>query len=787
MYVMVYQAEKQNYITLAVEETGEYDYLFKVATKEQQSVMEKENYIKKLNVAEIEPGIVEKREVVCEYMDEDSWKNSDLHLQTGEFPKKEDEIAVEKWFLTQIGITTEDVIGTEIKIYDKDKKSYAKKRITGTITNLNTKSQEEQGTEGLPYILLNRKFHQKTGESGYRNIYVVDKQPQKAESHFETLKKKAEKKGDVNARFNEALYVARGYGENAIILYLTNYVMFLFLVIIMGIFMIMMVNSVMALYMKSQKDAVSILKLVGAPIKMLSVTVRKYIGKILLAGGISGAITSVVLFHFFQYISGKYFGNSESLGTHIPFGWMGAAIVVCLFTAEYIITDKFKIIEKRTAYQVVSEIGDDEGKGKRPHFGTLFTNRRFCKLKMAFRNIRASKWQKISLILCISFSVACVSILGAQVKRVQNTADNNDGYQYEIKMQDAYMDGKIVEASCRQNNLLKICSQYHITPFLNEYQYSTGFKLKKKYLTEEYRKMLSKDVVKKQELDFGQTYVEQSIAVMGYSDEMLKELGKKNGCEIPKLKKGEGIFLQRTVNGNNTGSVALKPLTGDSFSLTGNPKTDKHGNVISEDMNIKVVGSVKNACVYPDVNENYLLLIVSRDTYNDLYNESNLYSFYFTTSQQEGVQKIKEEVAGCSFIKFIDHQEEIRQTKKNYYQSLMIYSAIFVCALLGIFINICLLWIFELKTKKYERTLMNYLGISGKVQYQIFVIEITIIYLIGLILGIAITKGIIYLLHTIVIMDHNNLSSQMLVICSGLVATSYLGSIYVGYKKMKYN
>ena len=50
MYVMVYQAEKQNYITLAVEETGEYDYLFKVATKEQQSVMEKENYIKKLNL-----------------------------------------------------------------------------------------------------------------------------------------------------------------------------------------------------------------------------------------------------------------------------------------------------------------------------------------------------------------------------------------------------------------------------------------------------------------------------------------------------------------------------------------------------------------------------------------------------------------------------------------------------------------------------------------------------------------------------------------------------------------
>lgn len=785
---MVYQAEKQNYITLALEETGDYDYLFKAATKEQQSVMEKEDYIKKLNVAEIEPGIVEKREVVCEYMDEDNWKNSDIHLQTGEFPKKEDEIAVEKWFLTQIGITKENVIGTEIKIYDKDKKSYIKKRITGTITNLNSKSQEEQGTDGLPYILFNRKFHQKTGESGYRNIYVIDKQPQKAESHFEALKKKVEKKEEANAKFNEGLYIARGYGENAIMLYLGNYVMFAFLVIIMGIFMVMMVNSVMALYMKSQKDAISILKLIGAPIKMLSANVRKYIGKILLAGGVLGAFISVVLFYFFQYIAGKYFGKSEALGVNVPYGWIGAAIIVSIFTAEYIVTDKLKTIEKRTAHQVISEIGDDTRKGKSLHYGRLFTNRRFCKLKLAYRNIRASKKQKISLILCISFSVACVSVLGAQVKRVQNTADNNNEYRYEIKMQDAYMDGKIAEASCRQNNLMKICREYHITPFLNEYQYNSDFKLKKKYLTEEYRKMLSRDVLKKQELDFGQTYVEQSIAVMGYSDEMLKVLGKKNGCEIPKLKKGEGIFLQRNVNRNNSGSVALKSLTGDSFSLIENPKTDKDGNVVSEDMNIRIVGSVKNACVYPDtnVNENYLLLIVNKDTYNELYNESNLYSFYFNTNQQEGIRKIKEEVAGCSFIKFIDHQEEIKQIKKNYYQSFMRYTAIFVCALLGIFINICLMWVFELKTKKYERTLMNYLGISGKVQYQIFVIEISIIYLIGLILGIVITKGIIYLLHSIIIMDESNLSSQMLVICSGLMVIGYLASVYIGYKKMKH-
>ncbi len=774
-YVVSTETNKQNEIAKAKEKYGNYDYVKYVASYKDLQKIKKDKDIDKYVSVLLEDTTIDNRSVVMEWINEDELKYTDIKLNDGTFPNDSNEIAIENWYLVQLGIEADNCIGKKIEVLDTTTGTHNEKTISGVITTSTSDTQMEKALEGIPIILGNiSTYNKKVDDDTFFNIYVILKNHRNAQSIVDK-----QQNNETFCEINGVLYYYRGYAESAVYDTLFKNVIFLLTVSILLVFICIAIKTVIELCMLKWSEQISIFKILGISVKKIKFCVIKIFIKTILLAGICGILSGIELVNLVNYLSMKKYTNVEDISISIPYTLEFGMLCIIIILAYFQLSGKFEKLQESTAYNCIN-YWKQSLRIKNRHYDKLFSSKSNWTIKIAIRNCFFHKGRKIILMICIALSIMVISILNVQVQAVSPQSDNNDSFNYKIRIekngfsdQTGYINKNLKEV---YNSISKYLSDEDIVMNYTEYRVSSKFKLGKKYLTKEYKRNLKNNVITRNQLMDGRSYVEQPALIMAYSDDMLKELKKSGKCEIDSLGDNEAIIVNRTINRNHTFSAELIPPIGEKYvNLAYGSGTSK----------IKVVAASTDSLVYPEYDGNYLLFIINETTYNKYYNQSEIYDFYFNTDDETVIKNIEQRIAGTEFFKLDNLKNERINQESNRHQFIILYCISFITLIMCVFANIIMLNYFETDVRKQEYSLLILLGIPYKKLKKIIIVEVGIIFTGGLLLGRLLSMFMVEYLYNNMIVASNNIEKYVVIMSTVLMIICMIISIKYMWNRVK--
>lgn len=742
-YLMANESREENRIIHAKNSYGDFQCAFFNVTEGQYDMIKEILDIKKLTEIKNSSFKIKEKIVQVNYLNELDIKNTYYYLVEGSFPKTEDEIVVEKSYLQELGYTSDEMLGAEIEIYNYTKELTEVKKVTGLVCIKKGYISSYDGQESSPIILANKDYYNPS-KFDYLSIFITLKDTEDLLNEMQKVLQEINENEEVNniqCAVNDELIYAEGnnfYAKQEKYKEIRIYVIIMATIIL---FVCFTVNNIINICVTKWNDCIKIYKLLGMNMNELVSCITLIMCISILAGGILGNIIGYLFLRLTGYLSIDMFMENVSTVIIIPWEILLIQLILECFFASILLMNKLKVLKKNTAETILnSKSGMLREKDSLHSYKVIFQTKQLNRFKYATRNCFFYKRRKIGAVLCIIVAILLTNFLNYQHKLEDyDLVDNNYDYKYFIDVKDYFksiQEGKKDKVIKSYNEIVDLCETYNCMPNYYMTVLIDDFKLDKKLISDEYLQRLKMDVVHMQEIA-GSNQITVKVALMGYSDEMIRELFKQNGIEKEQLEDGEGLMLTRTVNRDNTGSFKINSSIGKDYEFY----TYYQDN--NNKIKINICDMIDHISLYPKAQGNYPCIIINQNTYRNNYLKDYVTPFYLYDPPKQLVFEIERRIQGTDFLKMIKQDDEIYNARKSRQLLNAMYSTIIVTFYIVIFINIVTMMIYELELRKRDFNILSLLGINKRQQFISFIIENAIVYSIGFL-------GAMTIIHTLI-------------------------------------
>ena len=256
------------------------------------------------------------------------------------------------------------------------------------------------------------------------------------------------------------------------------------------------------------------------------------------------------------------------------------------------------------------------------------------------------------------------------------------------------------------------------------------YDIPKKCLSDKFKDSFQNSLSTIMRWDADDNMVKMSLYVMGYTDDVLKEMFGEDF----ELKDDECIFLGRNLNYDGNGGYQIKNMPGEKIRI----RTDIMDDEWFYEKDYTVVKQIDNLPVYPLFENNDLCVILRWDEFKEKLYNNYISSFYIDKISDEKMNEIQHILAGNSHIRILDLEKESLEREFDLNKKRLICMAGIIVFALFTLINVLVQTIIEVKVRTKEFDLMKTLGISSLRQRILIILENSYVYIIGTVLGIAI-------------------------------------------------
>ncbi len=687
---------------------GKYTYALSGLEQEDVEQIKRETNTKQYVLAEVSGS----EDGQCIYMSvaPEFFSFTNYNIVSGKMPQSEDEILAPKWYLFQLGIKVDEMVGAQIELTKPGSKEKCMKTVSG-IYICQTEDSEESNITEIPVIIYHTQYVN-FPERMYE-IYVEMENIVDPNLYVEELQKKLWGEEEVGIPiFNTELLKAKGLTESGQMERRKKNGIFLLLQIVILLFAAGIQKNIISLCLLKWKNTIGCCKLLGIRMNQ----VRNTIILLVVGNGLFGALMGYLCGCGSTYILCKatleYWKIDVENYLTVPHGRIIIFILAILLLTAGIVIFKMHCYKKSTAYELISltNCETEEGHSRKK----IFLNRKFAPLKMSLRNFVFYGAQKRGTLFTIVICIIMMLVLNIQLSQNRNTADDNRSYQYRFEVIDYFSTQSDSERGNIKSVYTKLIQLLEKNNCIVDFKtnFVMPFKLSKKLLSDEYVEQLKGTANGYVQYLNSESSIDVNLAVMGYSTQMLKQLAEMNGMGELYLKEGEALFLNRTTSTQDILHAEIKNCEGGKYSFQTNLFDDNKQTFYMAET--RIVGMVKTLPVYPVLDKNSMCMIIDLESYH---------------------QKI----------------------------FLLIVMMVICFFLSGI--NILMQGIYEMDTRQKDFRQLRMIGVPMKKQKQMLLMELGLTYLLGGGIGLLISKGVMCFLYRYAIVSSKQISVIVYILC----------------------
>ena len=796
IYTTMNVTNKRNDLDKTKQLYGTYIYMYSMLNEEQMHVVEQDSHTLQSTTVAIDTVEQDENELEYYYCKKEILEFSNMQMTLGKFPKGEDEIAVQKWYLFQLGYQSDDMLGATIELLNPETNKKEKKKIVGLFT-INNQYGESESEDGIPKILMNRTAKQ-TGQS--YSTYVVPKDASSAMIYVEELASKLNKMNKkvyeevdqenqedeewgVQSEINMSLLHELGYTEEARNENRLELILYNFILCIITLFVFMTLNNVITICIYKWHPVISVYKLLGIHMMQIRREIMKIILRAITLGSGMGILLGMAFVMYMNHYTIQFFGLSIEGDVVIPYRPLTVIFIIYLIIGLGMVFIKSRKYLSYNAIQVLSLQSIKKSKKKKTE--KLFYNSYFNTIKLALRNLFFYKWRKCFMLLSVMISVLLVFTLSKQVEEKTQYMDNNEQFEYRFEVTDFFElrgnDFDTVKKIYKQ--IEDICEEHKLKIYYSM-EFSQNINLDKKYLSDEYRTQLMRKAATYTQIIGEDKTIDQEVVLLGYSDEMLQELYEMNGMEYHELGENEMLVLNRTVNRDNTKSYKILPMVGEGYTFDQLNMVFNQSTGTFKDGTLLVKDSVNQLPLYPNREGNYLCFIMRKDVFNLWYNFNYVNQFYIKSMNKETLEAIQDVLLGTNFVRIYNQEEEYEEKNGNYTQSALLYVTLLLLCSFCTILNLQLMSVFDFDSRKYEYAMFSALGVSKTRQRIVAGLESFVIFGVGFGFGVLCSKFAILYMYKVGLMNHKEIPLNLFFVTIFILALCMVISVYLVWKRL---
>lgn len=660
-------------------------------------------------------NLSEEQQVDIYRTDERLFNYVGVDIIEGKFPSNEHEIALERSYLLQQGITSEKMVGSQVivPISPTESKEFT---VSGVIQF--NKATDQATTINI--LLLNN------GNDWNRVLIQVNN----LENYMISLDYLTNKFDlDKEKCFvNYDLFVVLGIvtGESTLE---SNTRLYFFILAIILLCTVLSLLNVLKILISDISVDIAIANMLGISKLLISGAFFLYIQLVILEGLGIGIIFSysitLPLINLFITEHMSIYELIKNTRTDL----LLITVAVYLFISGLMVIPSVVRLNKMTAMQLFNT-SIETGLDTCVKASSAFTFKRNSFIrKLSFKNLFRNKGNAILNIIAIAIAISVLVIglyyteLNTQVSGYSSDRD------YKIVFDDK---DEITQKSiyARVNSI-------------------SGTKAYPEYITEN-RAWVKRETLSKKLVDFIENNYEDdlslinypgskarvNIILIGYDDNQMKQLYQTNGCSGELLANNEAIVLDKTIPLRGKEGFAVDFTEGDVIEAS---SYDSNDSMEKTALNVKHV--FKKLNTYPNGFYNMICVIVNEDTYKRISGTSYPNALYLecTSADTETVEQIISGYNSLS-ISFPKEQERhvifVNQILRRV--TMLFFTIILITVAVSLF---CSMYT-RIKLSQHDYVSYKSLGISSDVLVKISAVEYVVIYILGIILGGLISWGL---------------------------------------------
>lgn len=710
-YLTIHNTNKENEINDAKRNYGNYIYSISgVATCDEDEIIEAANCdYKKAYTMDIEK---DGKSFKYYFLDEEYLNSLGCHIVYGEFPKNEDEVLISRWYASYLDISIKEILGSQINLINPNTNKNSKYTISG-ITDENEKY--------ITVFFNGEKYNIKNQEE----ILFYPDNLKDIENRTDNFVEKIEEYDWENCNLNYDLLWT--YGELESVKADTQRDRLLNIAILIGL--IILINiitfNLLAVCLIKWKNSIMLYKKIGASMSQIFINIAWVNAVFFAIGHILGSIISVVG-------CGLLYKFVAQTSIYVPIN-----IILVVFGVQLVMILGYfwlKFDDYNDMSCSLLENNLSQGNFVRKNYKSILSSK-MPVFMLSIRNFIFYGGKKIYNIFTIAVSICGLVILCYQFKEIPRNVDENSDFSYLIEVDDYYsINNRISQEEYdalikSYEEVQEVCKDNGITTYMTNYS-PQDYDIPKKCLSDKFKDSFQNSLSTIMRWDADDNMVKMSLYVMGYTDDVLKEMFGEDF----ELKDDECIFLGRNLNYDGNGGYQIKNMPGEKIRI----RTDIMDDEWFYEKDYTVVKQIDNLPVYPLFENNDLCVILRWDEFKEKLYNNYISSFYIDKISDEKMNEIQHILAGNSHIRILDLEKESLEREFDLNKKRLICMAGIIVFALFTLINVLVQTIIEVKVRTKEFDLMKTLGISSLRQRILIILENSYVYIIGTVLGIAI-------------------------------------------------
>ena len=349
---------------------------------------------------------------------------ANYRIVDGKYPTNENEILAPKWYLFQLGLHPDNMIGSKITLKNPDTNELETKIVSGLVVNY--KSSITADNNNAFFIFSDNYVKYKNTTN---HIYVVANNLKNLDSyvyHLATASNKLDK-NVYDYELNEVLLETLGYTQAGRLEHRKNFGIYLcIMALIIAFISIILVNTLTVCLLK-WKPSLQVYKIIGANMMNIKLHIIVLFLITIIAGILFGYFLGTIFFYF--AVTHIFHMKFE-----LSIIWLFAESICEILILLMLLTYKLNSYESSSSEQILTGYSTD-------HQGTmhtLFSKKLFGMTKLSFRNFKLYGRKKLINILSISLCILLLLAISIQFKEQTKTTDNNNSYKYLVKFEDYY-------------------------------------------------------------------------------------------------------------------------------------------------------------------------------------------------------------------------------------------------------------------------------------------------------------------------------------------------------------
>lgn len=668
--------------------------------------------------------------------DSDFFEDTEFSLLQGRAPENEDEIAIEKWYMLNLGVDSNSMLGSTVDIYDEDG---TKRQVTVTGILQVNKDRLDDGYNKTVYAVRGGVPNEDAHVCHILYfMYDIDSDTDDILHDIESMESLYDEYDFFN--ITENYYVKKSLetyemGDDTA----TKAILFVIFIILM-----LIVYNTIKIVLKKCMSSIVICKILG--VKMWYIVLSLYIICILAmsAAMVTGVSVSIIIVRYIFKLSLGWFGIGVVPQMVVPYG-IFTKVLLCLIA---MITVICLYIWMKFSCNAPQEFVVGQFTGitfsSRTKCSTLYNDILFPRLKRLYRNYLCHMFNNTIMALTVAIALYMAYLLVIQAGEQIKDEKNNDNFSYRIDFsREIFINEEREDTVVKLYEDIKDILEKYDTQFCIYEDDHKNISLPIEVFDEEYIDYLVKEYGYDKNTLYQSKVIEPvNIVIMGYTDEMIEKVCEENELEANDIGWDNLLVVNRMVYDKGNKNTRVN-MVGQKVTLYKNTIVcDDFGRFEGyKDDVLRVAAEVKSGLLYHNSHneEDSIVFIMREAAFNELLGYGGAYPdyIYFSSDSNELIDELYSCVSGTSYAEMINQDDENRQKRINYYQTLVMYFMIVVLCVISVLFNLLLISQFEISANRRNIAMEYILGIRKSTQWFIYSLESLAIYIVGIVMGIA--------------------------------------------------